>query len=138
MTPDPSTGLYRCAQARIAWIEVLIDRGWHSALERALEEVQANLLSDVRRIHFFDGRSWDEFRAAARVLQPGVCHCEGEQVCLAAFSFSSDRLGRARRQVCESVVTMWSKVHVAENGVNRDTMTLANYLVVNTQNNIWL
>jgi hypothetical protein len=33
---------------------------------------------------------------------------------------------------------MWSKVHVAENGVNRDTMTLANYLVVNTQNNIWL
>ena len=72
MTPDPNTGLYRCAQARIAWIEVLIDRGWHSALERALEEVQANLLSDVRRIHFFDGRSWDEFRAAARVLQPGV------------------------------------------------------------------
>ena len=98
MTPDPNTGLYRCAQARIAWIEVLIDRGWHSALERALEEVQANLLSDVRRIHFFDGRSWDEFRAAARVLRPGAMRLHAP-TSGAAFHTWGERVGRARRQV---------------------------------------
>ena len=72
MTPAPSTRLYRCAQARIAWIEVLIDRGWLPTLERALEEAQAGFAERCPTHATSTGRSWDEYRAAARVLRPGA------------------------------------------------------------------
>jgi len=97
-TSAPSTRLYHCAQARIAWIEVRSDQGYLPVLERALEVVQVAFAERCSAHIISTGRSWDEYRAAARVLRPGAVRLHAP-TSGAAFHSWGERVGRARRQV---------------------------------------